>query len=114
MPPPLLGRLEECFLLNPRLNLKRESAMAVDSAAALKRLIKHATPVLVSNHSPSLPDTIVSAKAALVPASLRHDMIREAAYYLAESRSFEAGHELEDWLAAELQIDELIASRYRY
>jgi len=41
-------------------------------------------------------------------------MIREAAYYLAESRSFEAGCELEDWLAAELQIDELIASRYRY
>jgi hypothetical protein len=41
-------------------------------------------------------------------------MIREAAYYLAESRSFEAGRELEDWLAAELQIDELIAGRYRY
>jgi hypothetical protein len=41
-------------------------------------------------------------------------MIREAAYYLAESRSFEAGLELEDWLAAELQIHELIAGRYRY
>jgi hypothetical protein len=88
--------------------------MAVDSAAALKGPRKRANPVLVSDHSPSLQNTIVSAKVELIPASLRHDMIREAAYYLAESRSFEAGRELEDWLAAELQIDELIASRYRY
>jgi hypothetical protein len=88
--------------------------MAVDSAAALKRPRKHANSVLVSDHAPSWQNTIVSAKVELIPASLRDDMIREAAYYLAESRSFEAGRELEDWLAAELQIDELIASRYRY
>ena len=88
--------------------------MAVDSAAMRKGPRKHANHVLVSDHSPSLRNTIVPAKVGLIPESLRHDMIREAAYYLAESRSFEAGRELEDWLAAELQIDELIASRYRY
>jgi hypothetical protein len=27
-----------------------------------------------------------------------------AAYYLAESRNFEPGHELEDWLSAEAQV----------
>ena len=32
-------------------------------------------------------------------------MIAEAAYYLAERRRFETGHELEDWLAAEIEID---------
>jgi hypothetical protein len=57
---------------------------------------------------------LVSAKVELVPASLRHDMIREAAYYHAEARGFAPGRELEDWLAAELQIDELITTRYRY
>jgi len=88
--------------------------MAVDSAAVPKKHRKHGNPVLVSDHSPPLRNPIVSAKVGLIPESLRHDMIREAAYYLAESRSFEAGCELEDWLAAELQIDELIASRYRY
>jgi DnaJ-domain-containing protein 1 len=35
----------------------------------------------------------------------REEMIREAAYRLAKQRGFEPGHELEDWLAAERQID---------
>ena len=30
----------------------------------------------------------------------RESMIAESAYYRAEARGFEAGHELEDWLAA--------------
>lgn len=39
-------------------------------------------------------------------------MICEAAYYIAEQRGFEAGHELDDWLAAEAQIhDQLAAQR---
>jgi hypothetical protein len=35
----------------------------------------------------------------------RHQMIAEAAYYRAQQRLFESGYELEDWLAAEDQID---------
>ena len=39
-------------------------------------------------------------------------MICEAAYYIAEQRGFEPGHELDDWLAAEAQIhDQLAAQR---
>jgi hypothetical protein len=34
-------------------------------------------------------------------------LIAVAAYYLAESRNFEPGHETEDWLAAELQVRSL-------
>jgi hypothetical protein len=35
-----------------------------------------------------------------------HDeMIAVAAYYLAERHAFEPGHEIEDWLEAEKQID---------
>ncbi len=35
----------------------------------------------------------------------RHQMIAEAAYYRAECRGFESGCELDDWLAAEAEID---------
>jgi hypothetical protein len=42
----------------------------------------------------------------------RARMIAEAAYYLAERRGFAPGHELEDWLAAEAEIDrELVAAQ---
>jgi hypothetical protein len=34
----------------------------------------------------------------------RQAMVAEAAYYYAEHRGFEPGHELDDWLAAEDQV----------
>jgi hypothetical protein len=40
------------------------------------------------------------------PASLRHDMIRDAAYFRAQARGFVSGKEIEDWLAAEQDIGE--------
>jgi len=39
--------------------------------------------------------------------TLRRDMTTEAAYYLAERRGFEPGHELEDWVTAEGEIQRL-------
>jgi hypothetical protein len=36
----------------------------------------------------------------------RHSRISEAAHRLAEARGFESGSELDDWLAAERQVDE--------
>jgi hypothetical protein len=38
------------------------------------------------------------------PEITRGRRIAEAAYYRAERRGFEPGHELEDWLAAEAEI----------
>jgi hypothetical protein len=35
----------------------------------------------------------------------RRDLIAEAAYFIAQARGFEPGHELIDWLAAEDQVD---------
>jgi hypothetical protein len=37
----------------------------------------------------------------------QHSMIAEAAYYRAEKRGFASGMELEDWLAAEKEIESL-------
>ena len=36
----------------------------------------------------------------------RRRRVAEAAYYRAERRGFESGHEEEDWLEAEREIDE--------
>jgi hypothetical protein len=44
-------------------------------------------------------------RAPLTLAAERRKMILEAAYYLAQQRGFEPGHEVEDWLLAESQID---------
>lgn len=38
-------------------------------------------------------------------AARRRASIAEAAYLLAEKRGFEPGHELEDWLKAELAVE---------
>jgi len=35
---------------------------------------------------------------------VRYSRIAENAYYRAEARGFEPGHELEDWIAAENEI----------
>jgi hypothetical protein len=35
----------------------------------------------------------------------RHEMIARAAYYRSQRRGFAPGHELDDWLAAERDID---------
>lgn len=36
----------------------------------------------------------------------RHCLIRTAAYFKAEARGFAPGHELDDWLAAEQEVDD--------
>ena len=52
---------------------------------------------------------VVSSKKSLprkstINAEGRYRLISEIAYYIAERRGFESGHELEDWLLAEAVI----------
>jgi len=42
-------------------------------------------------------------------AAHRQSLIAQAAYFRAQQRGFEPGHELEDWLAAEKELTSLIA-----
>jgi len=39
-------------------------------------------------------------------------MIAEGAYLRAERRGFATGHEAEDWLAAEAEVDALLKARH--
>ncbi|MBV8878092.1 MAG: DUF2934 domain-containing protein [Gammaproteobacteria bacterium] len=45
---------------------------------------------------------------AQVSAEARHALIAQAAYLRAERRGFVPGHETEDWLAAEAEVDALL------
>jgi len=40
----------------------------------------------------------------------RRKMIADAAYYRALSRDFESGHEVQDWLEAEAEVDRRLAA----
>jgi hypothetical protein len=58
----------------------------------------------------ALPEasTAVSPSGALDPG-VRRAMIAEAAYFRAEKRGFVAGGEMDDWLAAEADVDALLS-----
>jgi hypothetical protein len=47
-----------------------------------------------------------------VAAEARRAMIAERAYLRAEKRGFTSGHETEDWLAAEVEIDLLLKASH--
>lgn len=48
---------------------------------------------------------------AMVDESTRQKMIQEAAYYRAQNRAFESGHEMEDWFSAEREIDRILSAQ---
>jgi len=53
------------------------------------------------------PPVVMPPRANLTPEA-RHALIAEGAYLRAERRGFEPGHETEDWLAAEAEVDALL------
>ena len=66
--------------------------------------------------TPATPDAVDApvTPAAVAPSQpiepeQRQAMICDAAYFLSERRGFGPGHELDDWLAAEGEIDRLHA-----
>jgi len=51
-------------------------------------------------------NSIVTRSSAYIEPEARDAMIAEAAYFRSAHRGFEPGHEVDDWLAAESEIDE--------
>jgi hypothetical protein len=56
------------------------------------------------------PNGSATDRAAVLDADRREAMVRTAAYFRAESRGFYPGREVEDWLAAETEIDRRLAN----
>jgi len=60
--------------------------------------------------------TARGSRARVLPPSFHEDRrasIAEAAYFRAEHRGFAPGHELEDWLAAEEEVDQRLMGEGR-
>lgn len=57
-----------------------------------------------AGNSPAAPAT----NAITVSEEARRAMIAQAAYLRAERRGFTPGNELEDWMAAEAEVDALL------
>jgi len=56
----------------------------------------------------ALGSPVRGAPTLRVTAEARRALIAENAYLRAERRGFEPGHENEDWLAAEMEVDALL------
>jgi hypothetical protein len=69
----------------------------------------------VSKESAPAPQRVYSSAAYIAPRAPedRQALIAQAAYLIAERRGFEPGHELEDWLAAESEVDQRLAAEGR-
>jgi hypothetical protein len=55
--------------------------------------------------------TAKAPTAVTVSEDVRRGMIAEGAYLRAERRGFAPGHEEQDWLAAEAEVDALLKAR---
>ena len=78
--------------------------MAPKSVKALRRKPTLSIVSATSTGVEARPDGAAATSAG--NADSRHALIERAAYLRAERRGFEPGHELDDWCAAEREIDD--------
>jgi hypothetical protein len=69
---------------------------------------RRAAPVKTAAASASSTPVSTASTAVTVSAGTRRAMIEQAAYLRAERRGFAPGSEVEDWLAAEAEVDALL------
>ena len=69
--------------------------------------VKKRAPRKTAAPASEIPRTEIpdDAPASFVDPGQRAALIAKAAYYRAEKRGFAPGHETEDWLAAETEVD---------
>lgn len=75
-------------------NGKKKPATKKKSTKTKKKIIAKSTKKRSTRKIISAPD--------------KQKMIQEAAYFIAQQRDFSPGNEIEDWLAAESQVNKLL------
>ena len=101
----------------PAAPTAKNAAKSATKPVETKPVAKSAAPVppaapaaVPAKAAATKPAAAAATKSALSPAE-RMKMIAETAYYLAQKRGFTGGNELSDWMAAEKQVDTLVAKR---
>ncbi len=80
--------------------------MAIESTSNTRGTRKAtATKTARAQQQQPKPQPQRTGGTALIDPERRRALIAEAAYYRAERRGFAPGHEAEDWLAAEVEVD---------
>jgi hypothetical protein len=92
-------------------NASSRSRSATDRALA-ERVRKGRTMNARVHKAVAVPppsSSTVTRSAAYIEPEARDAMVAEAAYFRSAHRGFEPGHEIDDWLAAESEIDAALA-----
>lgn len=79
--------------------------------AAPSRQPTDATRMAASKSTQRTAEVRPNSGSQPVNADVRRLMIAEAAYFMSEQRGFGAGHEIEDWLLAERQVDAALCTK---
>jgi hypothetical protein len=70
----------------------------------------HLRVLMTETEEASVPESISWTQTAHErSAALRRDRIALGAYYISEARGFAPGHDAEDWLLAQTQVDAMDA-----
>jgi hypothetical protein len=78
----------------------------IASGAARTRAVKSRKR---RNAAPPPSNSVITRSSAYIEPEARDAMIAEAAYFRSAHRGFEPGHEVDDWLSAESEIDAAMA-----
>jgi len=87
-----------------------ESARTADSAPATEKATQRRRTAPLKTDAAAGASTAVTvvSTAVTISESTRRAMIEQGAYLRAERRGFAPGGEVEDWLAAEAEVDALL------
>ena len=80
----------------------------IKSGAATARAIKNRRGKRSRGAQPPI-NSVVTRSSAYVEPQEREAMFAESAYFRSAQRGFEPGHEVDDWLASEAEIDAALA-----
>lgn len=89
-----------------KANGKKKTTVKKASKSKKKTAPKRAKKA-TSSAKPTKPAKSQRKTAKITDAD-KQKMIEEAAYYIAQQRNFSAGNAMDDWLAAEEQVNKLL------
>ena len=84
--------------------------VAVTAAPAKAAVKSAAKPASKPKASTAKTQATAAQTQALMDIEQRNHYVQVAAFYIAERRGFAPGNPAEDWAAAEIEVDRLIAS----
>jgi Protein of unknown function (DUF2934) len=87
------------MMVTKRVSPGKKTTRRKATATAAPELTASAVIVVLES-----AQTVTAASMGIEP-DFRRQLVAAEAYFLAERRGFAAGHELEDWVAAEVAVD---------